>query len=114
MANKHRPLSQADKEDVFRQATTGLPRRYACEIEAGMSDPELEVALKQVLGIFGGIGGPDRLSVTYRGAGLKIWGSWHVHNHVTEPALFERAATIRMARSIYRIADPTDDQMVLF
>lgn len=110
MADKQRPLSMADKEDVFRQATTGLPRRYACEIEAGMSDPELEAALKQVLGI----GGPDRLSITYRGAGLKIWGSWHVQNHVTEPALFEGATTIRMARVIYRIADPTDEQMVLF
>ncbi|MBL4767782.1 MAG: hypothetical protein JKY94_08725 [Rhodobacteraceae bacterium] len=98
---------------MFRQATTGLPRRYAKEMAAGMSDTALGEALKQVLGIFGGSGGPERLSITYQGAGLKIWGSWHVHNHVTERPLFEGQATIRMARYLYHISDPTETQLSL-
>ena len=69
-----RPLSEADKEMVFRKATVGLPRRYAAAIENGMSDAELETTLKSVLGIFGGSGGPNQPSIAYAASGLRIWG----------------------------------------
>ena len=59
-------------------------------------------------------GGLDQLCITYRGSGLKIWASWHVHNHVAEKPLFADKATIAMAREIYGIADPEDGQMRLF
>lgn len=111
-------LSNNDKELIFRSATNGLLLRYQKEMEAGMSDEQLEAALKHVLGIFGGSGGPKRPSIAFQGSGLKIWGAWHVINHVKEPPLFQGKATIHMAREIYGIANPADKekgkQMMLF
>ncbi|NOX73861.1 MAG: hypothetical protein GXP03_09655, partial [Alphaproteobacteria bacterium] len=66
-----------------------------------MSDDDLAQALQTTLGIFGGSGGPNQLSITYQGSGLKIWASWHVHNHVAEKPLFAGKATIAMARLVY-------------
>ena len=81
-------LSQKALEEVFRIATKGLVHFHGNKFADGMTDKELEDALVSSLGIFGGSGGPDCLSVSYKGAGLKIWGGWHVVNHVTEPPLF--------------------------
>jgi hypothetical protein len=108
MAENHRPLTQEDKELAFRKATASFLNRYADQIAAGMSDDDLALALQATLGIFGGSGGPDQLSITYKGSGLKIWASWHVHNHVAEKPLFAGKATIVMAREVYGIADPED------
>lgn len=114
MGNNHRPLTQEDKENVFRIATRSLPARYSKEIAAGMTDEELISALEQVLGIFGGSDGPDRLSVTHKGAGLKIWGGWHIVNHVTEVPLLQGKQSLAMARLLYGITDPANLQMDLF
>ena len=62
------------RKHIFKIATTSLPRRYANEIEAGMTDEELSDALQSVLGIFGGSGGPDRYSITFMGSGLAHLG----------------------------------------
>lgn len=113
-AAKVRPLSEEDRLEVFRIATRGLPKRHQPALDPGMSDRELGLALEEVLGIFGGSCGPDRLSVTYCGAGLRIWGGWHIVNHVTEQPLFKGAQTIAMARVVWDIADPTDLQLGLF
>lgn len=107
-------LSLVEREQVFRRATSALPRRYAEEIDRGMTDEELHAALAQVLGIFGGSGGPDCLSVCYQGACLKIWGSWKSLNHCTTEPLFQGARTVAIARHIYKIADPADQQLGLF
>jgi len=114
MRNKPRSLTREEKEDVFRIAARSLPARYSKEIEAGMTDEELISALEQVLGIFGGSAGPDCLSVTYKGSGLKIWGGWHTVNHVTEAPLFQGKQTLAMARLLYNIQDPANKQMGLF
>ena len=114
MAKDHRPLKQEDKELAFRNATVSFPRQYADQIVTGMTDDELSQALQATLGIFGGSGGPDQLNVTHKGSGLKIWASWHVHNHVAEKPLFAGKATIAMAREVYGVADPEDGQMRLF
>jgi len=114
MAEDHLPLTRADREWVFRKATSGLSYHYSKEIAAGMTDAELENKLVLVLGIFGGSCGPDRPCVTYKGSGLNTWGSWGVHNHVVEKPLFSGKETIAMARYIYDIADPEDDQISLF
>jgi hypothetical protein len=114
MAENHRPLTQEDKELAFRKATTSFPKRYADQITAGMSDEDLLKALQATLGIFGGSGGPKQLSISYQGSGLKIWASWHVHNHVAENPLLSGKATIAMAREVFGIADPEDGQMRLF
>ena len=109
-----RSLSEADKEMIFRKATAGLPRKYAVAIKTGMSDAELEAALKSVLGIFGGSGGPDQLSIAYAGSGLRIWGSWSTVNTVRDKPLFSSRQTIAVARQVYGIADPDNDQLHLF
>ncbi len=106
-------LSAADREDIFRTATSGFAARYADEIAVGMTDDDLAAALAETLGIFGGSGGPGRPSVAFTGAGLRIWGGWHVVNHVTEKPLFAGKATIAMAREVYAIPNPTDAQLSL-
>ena len=106
-------LSRHDKMEVFRLATRGFISRYQNKITEGMNDCELENALKDTLGIFGGSGSPHRLSITYQGAGLKIWGGWHIVNHVIEKPLFQGNATITMAREIYSIANPHSVQLSL-
>lgn len=108
------PLSNAEKLEVFKLATQSFPKQNADAIKRGMTDEELEIALKQCLGIFGGSGGPDRLSITYQGAGLKIWGGWHTVNHVTEKPLFSGNMTLAIAREIYGITNPSESQGRLF
>lgn len=78
-----------------------------------MTDAELGTALTEVLGIFGGSGGLDCLSVTFTGTGLRIWGGWHVVNHSIERPLLSGKKTIEMARQAYGIADPENPQLLL-
>ena len=54
------------------------------------------------------------MDVAHQAAGLKISGGWHIVNHHTEAPLFQGAKTVAMARLIYGIADPDEDQMALF
>ena len=58
--------------------------------------------------------GPGRLDVAHQAAGLKIWGGWHFLNHRTEKPLFANAKTLAMARHIYGISEPDDEQKALF
>lgn len=112
-----RPLTDADKRDGFMKATGGFSRskeRWAERAARGMTDAELGEALANELGIFGGSGGPGTLDLTFQGAGLKIWISWGVHNHVTMKPTFEGKATIVMGRLVYGIKDPTEIQLALF
>ncbi len=108
------PLTQDEKVAAFRAATSVFVRKYAERFAAGMTDATLEAALRDSLGIFGGRGGPGQLHVTWRGAGLKIWVSWHVHNHVQEKPIFEGARTLAIAREVYGICDPENSQLSLF
>jgi hypothetical protein len=114
MARKERPLTQADKEEAFRIATRALPKLYVDTIAKGMSDAALTSALEQVLGVFGGSCGPGRMDVAHQAAGLKIWGGWHFVNYHTEKPLFQGETTLAMARYIYEIENPDDEQMALF
>ncbi|MCP4099053.1 MAG: hypothetical protein GY748_22755, partial [Planctomycetaceae bacterium] len=63
------PLTNQDRIEVFRLATKGLVHWYGDQFKSGMSDGELKAALEQALGIFGGSGGPDSLSVSHKAAG---------------------------------------------
>ena len=114
MARSKRPLTQADLEEVFRIATKALPKWHADEIANGMTDAVLTSALEQALGIFGGSCGPGRMDVAHQAAGLKIWGGWHIVNHHIEKPLYQGDKTLAMARHIYGIDDPNDEQMALF
>lgn len=112
-----RPLTDAERRDGFMRATGGFSRsheRWAERAARGMTDAELAEALSHELGIFGGSGGPDQPSLTFQGAGLKIWISWETHNHVAMKPTFEGKATIAMARLVYGIKDPADKQLSLF
>lgn len=112
-----RPLTDADKREGFLRATggfSGAKARWAERAEHGLSDAEMADALAYELGIFGGSCGPDILSLTFQGAGLKIWMSWEIQNHVTAKPTFEGKNTIAMARLVYGIKDPADKQLALF
>ena len=109
-----KPLSQNDRTEVYRLATRSLVHHYGDQFTEGMTDIELETAMKSSLGIFGGSGGPNQLSVSYQGAGLKIWGGWHTVNHLIQVPLFSGNQTIATAREIYNISDPNNNQMNLF
>ncbi len=114
VGDRNRTLSQADKEQIFRRATAGLAMNYAAQISAGMTDDELEAALRTVLGIFGGSGGPNEPWVEFAGAGLRIWGGWHHCVQARKQLLFAGQATIAMAREVYRIGNPSNLQLELF
>lgn len=109
-----RALTRHDKEQAFIKATRHFPARYAERIALGMDDDELATALRDYLGIFGGSGARGEIDITYQGAGLKIWASWDIPNHVLDAPIFEGADTVKMARHIYDIPDPTNCQMALF
>lgn len=113
-----RPLTTEDKIHAFRLATQGYSQEgmssWAALSEKGLNDDELTLVLAAKLGIFGGRGGPNHLHVTHQGAGLKIWASWEVHNHLELKPLFEGAATVAMARQAYGIPNPDNPQLSLF
>lgn len=109
-----RPLSEADKIEVFKIATRSLVEWFGDGIKAGMTNQNLAIALEASLGIFGGSGGPGQLNVAFTGSGVRIWGGWHVVNHVTEKPLFSGKRTIETARAIYNIKNPDDRQLDLF
>jgi len=111
-----RPLTEADKREGFLRATggfSGAQERWAAYAERGMTDAELAKVLAHEIGISGGSYGPGALWISHQGAGLKIWISWEIENHVTAPPRFEGKTTIAMARLVYGIKDPTDRQLVL-
>ena len=112
-----RQLAAADRLHAFMRATGGYERaaeRWAERAQTGLTDEELAEALAYEIGIFGGSCGPGELAITYQGAGLKIWASWEIINHVTEPPVFEGRATIAKAREVYGICDPSDMQLSFF
>lgn len=113
-ARQKRALTRADKEEAFRIATRVLTKWCGDGIAKGMTDAELTAALERVLGIFGGSCGPGRMDVAHQAAGLKIWGGWHIVNHHSEKPLFQGKQTLNMARHIYGIIDPDDQQMGMF
>lgn len=109
-----KPLTRADKREAFERATRSLISWHGEEVAEGVTDERLTELLSKVLGIFGGSGGPNSISIAYSGSGLKIWAGWTTVNHVTDTPIFQGSATVKMAREVYNISDPSDDQMVLF
>jgi hypothetical protein len=108
-----RPLTNDDRLTAFRSATGSFVAWYAGQIEAGMTDPELEAALEVSFGIMGGSCGPGRMHVTYQGPGLRIWATWEITSHYGTRPIFAGHATVAMAREVYGIANPQDRQMRL-
>ncbi len=112
-----RILTDADKKAAFLRAThsfTNAKKRWKERAEHGLTDEQLTKALKYELGIAGGSGCRDTVSVSYQGAGLKIWASWNISFNTTNKPIFEGKETIQMARIVFGIADPNNAQMSLF
>ena len=113
-----RDLSPEDKLTAFKRATCcmeGAPERWRQRAETGLTDAQLIEALCFEIGIMGGRSGPGEISTEYQRNGLKIWASWnHVCPRVDCKPIFQGAATMRMAREVYAIKDPSDTQLALF
>lgn len=113
-----RPVMDDERREIFLRVTGGLSRskeRWKERAATGLTDDELEQALVYEFGIEGGGGGPNSISYWYRRAGLKIWASWENACPQYRAAPFVGGkATVRMAREIYGIPDPDDDQLSLF
>ena len=107
------PLTYVERAEIFRLATSSLVHWYGDRLAVGMTDAELEEALRTVLGIFGGSGRPGGPCVSYTGHGLRIWGGRRTINHVLEEPIVMGSATIAMAREIYAIPDPQEPQQRL-
>ena len=107
-----------DRLYAFRIATSGMQGaedRWSKRAASGLSDEDLEAALRYEIGEWGGRSGPDQMCVSYKRSGLLIWGSWHM---MPIPAdnrkpLFQGSSTIAMARQFYGVADPSDRQISL-
>lgn len=111
------PLTHEEKTWAFRKATGGFARaleRNPDWSERGMTDEEIAAVLRDALGIMGGSGGPGRPTLTWQGAGLKIWAGRNGVSHIHDKPLYQGAATVAMARNVYGIRDPEDRQMRLF
>ncbi|NEJ60778.1 hypothetical protein GUK21_31895 [Rhizobium leguminosarum] len=111
-----RKLTEEDRICGFQRATSGMAgasKRWKERAAKGMTDAELAEALAYEIGIMGGSGGPDALSLWFQGAGLKIWISWKIQNtHKAKPT-FAGKTTIAMARMVYGVKDPEDVQLEL-
>lgn len=109
-------LTEEEKTYAFLRATGGMSgaaRRWQERAAKGMTDEELAEALAFEMGE-GGSGGPESLSISQNGAGLRIWASWEVQNIHTAKPIFTGKASIAKAREIYGIRDPSQRQLALF
>lgn len=112
-----KPLTDKDKYRGFRRAVTsfsGAAERWQERASTGMTNADLHEALRQELGIAGGSGGRDSLRVSYEGSGLKVWVSWMSHNTYIDEPTFQGEQSARIAREIFNISDPDDNQLDLF
>jgi hypothetical protein len=110
-------LTEEEKHSVFLRAVCGFQGskdRWAKRIQTGLTDEALKAALKYELGHFGGSGSRDSINIAYQGDGLKIWAGSYDLNPCLDAPLFEGMQTIKMARVVFNIADPSNLQIDLF
>lgn len=110
-------FTEEEKRGVFLRAvcnTEGFKKRWEKRSENPMSDEELQEALKYELGIFGGGGCRDSISIAYQGCGLKIWADRDYANSSLDEPLFQGAQTIKMARLVFARLDAANPQTDLF
>ena len=110
-------FSQDEKRGVFLRAVCsyqGAKKRWEKRAKTSLNDHDLEQALKHEIGIAGGSGCRDSISIAYQGSGLKIWASRTTPNHGTDEPIFQGTQTMKMARLVFNIADPSNLQADLF
>lgn len=112
-----KPLTHHDKEAAFEAATcsySGAKARWVERAKTGLTDEELEEALKYELGIAGGSSGCSaRPAIHYQGAGLRIWADWDWPNSCIDKPILAGKRTIEMARYVFGIREPNEKQMEL-
>ena len=113
MSGDHSPLTHAEREAAFRIATRSLISWYGDELKRGVTNDRLRELLGKALGVFGGSCSPGRLHVSYQGSGVKVWASREMHNHSILKPILQGEKTVGMARDIYAIPNPADDQLKL-
>ena len=110
-------FSQDEKRGVFLRAVcsyAGAKNRWEARSKSPLNDDELEQALKHEIGIAGGSGCRDSISIAYQGSGLKIWASRTTPNHFSDEPIFQGTQTMKMARLVFNIVDPSNLQADLF
>ena len=89
--------------------------RWQQRAAQGRTDAQLWADLEYEIAIMGGSHGPGRMNIVFQQSGLKIWASWDtILPDREERPLFQGWATVKKARAVYGIADPTDPQGALF
>jgi hypothetical protein len=112
-----RPLTDADRIEAFRLATTGFEsaaERWEAAAKRGVNDDEPAEMLRFEIGIFGCRSSQEGLNVEFQGAALRIWATWESTARTKYPPIFQGNGTVRMARRVYGVADPRQRQMSLF
>jgi hypothetical protein len=114
---KRTPLTEADLLECFMRATNnieGCRVRWCERYETGLTDAQLEEAVKyELYSLGGGSTTAPGLWYWYNVSGLKIWASRDNCGGQGKPT-WEGSATVQMARKVYQIKDPSEAQMSLF
>lgn len=110
-------LTEQEKRSAFLRAVCGFQGskdRWEKRIQTGLDDEGLKKALKYELGHFGGSGSRDSINIAYQGDGLKIWAGSYDLNPCKDAPILEGTQTIKMARYVFNLADPSNLQIDLF
>jgi hypothetical protein len=111
----NRPLTDGDRVEAFRLATTGFERaaeRWQAAANRGLTDEQLAQMLSDEIGMFGCRRSVVGLNVEFQRTGLR--GTWESTVRTTNPPIYQGDATVRMARVVYGIAEPGMRQLDLF
>ena len=111
-----RKMTPDDKVRGFKAATRHLIAWHGAEVAAGVNDDRLRELLIRALGDYGGSSGRPDTPSNCRTAtgGMRIWLSWDWPNHIADKPTFRGEEIVRMARIVYAIPDPDNDQLALF
>jgi len=111
-------LTEEDKINAFIVAVTSYQNadiRWQERAKSGLTDDQLIKAIRHELGIAGGSSNSGmRPCVSYQGSGLKIWASWEYSNPNVDQPILEGSSTLKMARDVYQVPNPHDEQLSLF
>lgn len=110
-------FTEEDKKRALEIALTnaqGAKARWVERAKTGLDDKDMAKAVRYEIGIAGGSGGRGDLKTHYEGVGLKVWGAWQSFNHCIEEPVFQGSATIKAARLLFGVKEPSDMQLDLF
>ncbi|MEH6633632.1 MAG: hypothetical protein V7776_22705 [Halopseudomonas aestusnigri] len=108
-----KPFTQKMIDEIVK-GSCGCLTWDRLDFEAGLTDKELFSYLEIYMGI-SGHGSPCTLSVSSNGSGLRIWAGWSwFHLEFSENLISQGMDTVKRARRIFDIKDPSSTQILLF